>query len=66
MFDHSRLHEISDLHTKVTFLNTLRDIVAKSGRIPLNKVGTAVVSDFDLIAARDDEKERAAKKAGIK
>ncbi len=65
-FDHCRLRRPSvSVNQRVTFLNTLRTIIEKSGRLPKNKTGATMISDFDLLAAPDDEKEAAAQKAGI-
>lgn len=36
---------------RVKWVNKLRDIVSRSPRIPKNKVGTALVSDVDLMFA---------------
>ena len=36
---------------RVKFLNTLRAIVSRRPDIPLNKVGTALVSDYDMVDA---------------
>lgn len=45
------------LEQRVRFLAALRDIVGR--RAPVNKVGTPLVSDFDLIAASDEEIQEA-------
>ena len=65
-FDHARLHAPSiTTSQRVAFLNALRTIIEKSGRLPKNRVGATIISDFDLIAAYDEAKESAAQKAGI-
>ena len=46
---------------KVKYLNTLRDIVSR--RMPKNKVGATLISDFDLIDAEPEEHAEAIVKA---
>lgn len=50
---------------KVNFLNALREILAASGRYEKNKVGSTLLSVFDLIFSRPEEKIQAAKIAGF-
>lgn len=51
------LPENLNLEQRVAFLNRLRKIVGR--RCPRNKVGTPVVSDFDLIWSTPGEREEA-------
>lgn len=44
---------------RVAFLNALREIVARRPTIQRNKVGTPLVSDYDLIWSSDDERAEA-------
>lgn len=46
---------------RVAFLNALREVVAR--RCPRNKVGTPLVSDYDMIWSDDAERDEAWAKA---
>lgn len=46
---------------RVAFLSALRDVVAR--RCPRNKVGTPLVSDYDMIWSDDSERAEAWEKA---
>ena len=52
-----------DLSMKVRFLGDLRDVVGR--RTPVNKVGSRMISDFDLIASSDEEIAEALGKQGF-
>jgi hypothetical protein len=59
VMDRTALRSLT-LEQRVNFLAALREIVGR--RVPRNKVGTPLVSDFELIAASDDEIQEALKK----
>lgn len=46
---------------KVAYLNALRSLVSK--KCPVNKAGVPIVSDFDLLAASEEEQAEALKTA---
>jgi len=54
------LHDRDNLELRVKWVGILRAIVAR--RCPVNKVGSPIVSDIDIILASDDEREEALNK----
>lgn len=64
-FDHKLLVPVVLPESRARFLNTLRGLIERSGRMPVNKLGSPLVSDFDLMTATDHELYTAAIKADI-
>lgn len=56
-------HATATPSERVAFLNALRAIVGRRPDIPRNKLGTPLVSDFDLIWSDDAERAEAWKAA---
>ena len=59
VMDRSQLRALT-LEQRAKFLAALREIVGR--RVPRNKVGTPLISDFDLISADDAEIREALEK----
>ena len=49
-----------DNETKVKFMNTLHNIIARRPETPRNKVGAPLLSDYDMVAAQPTEIAEAA------